>query len=83
MVLIMINDKELKCCLFCGRDTTNLCQICLYCLGERDLPKEWGRKLVEAGAWQDEFINRGCELEDRYDEESGPDDVWPDWEFFE
>ena len=70
----MLNDKELKCCLFCGRDTPNFYQICDYCLGD----KEQGQKFTERKSWQDEFLHRGCELEDRYDEESGPDDVWLD-----
>lgn len=79
MVLKKFNHEELQCCLFCGQDTFNFCQICDYCLGE----KEQGCKSIKTEAWEEEFISRGCELEDRYDEESGPDDVWPDWEPFE
>ena len=27
------NGKEIKCCIYCGRDTTSSYQICFFCTG--------------------------------------------------
>ena len=63
----MPKKRDLKCCLGCGRDTTGT--YCPRCLGKE--PKTNGGR---AERWTD------ATAEDRYDEESGPDDVYMEGE---
>ncbi len=32
----LLGTDELKCCLYCGRDTYDKSGICDYCLGDKD-----------------------------------------------
>jgi hypothetical protein len=54
---------ELRCCLGCGRDCRG--EYCQQCTGDSRCSKEPANESV------DDMIH-----EDRYDEESGPDDTW-------
>ena len=67
--------KESHCCPGCGRDTT--AAFCPACSGgdvgsRRDRDGERGRRRGRV-RWPDEVFDA-----DRYDEESGPDDVFDD-----
>lgn len=65
--------SEPKCCLFCGRDTRDRSGICWHCtLPGYDVGI---RRDVRGGHRPDDPEA----LEDRYDDESGPDDVVVDW----
>ena len=57
-------------CRGCGRyDTRQPSQLCWTCLG-------WGRSSPKHAA--PHGMGQHEAMEDRYDEESGPDDVFPD-----
>jgi len=36
-----LGGSNLKCCLFCGRDTRTRSGICWRCLGYKEPPKNW------------------------------------------
>jgi hypothetical protein len=40
----MSDEKELRCCLFCGRDTTSKSMICVRCIGR---PAKMSKKRTE------------------------------------
>lgn len=42
-------DREVQCCLYCGRDTTSKSQVCVRCTGPNDLGRdeERGRKQLQ------------------------------------
>ncbi len=58
---------SLRCCEGCGRDTRSATGYCSRCIGR---PRVASRS--------DGDLRSPMEYEDRYDEESGPDDVCDD-----
>jgi len=42
-------SPNLRCCLFCGRDTTARCQICARCFGEN-------RRVGRRRQWDDSAV---------------------------
>jgi hypothetical protein len=61
--------SKLKCCIYCGRDTTDRHGMCQQCLGMGIYSSEYrGRPAVKARETMMDY-------EDDYSEESGPDSV--------
>ena len=64
---------ELRCCLFCGRDTRHRSGICNRCVRHGS----FGKRKTELLDRTPLAFDGPC-LEDRYDDESGPDDICDD-----
>lgn len=58
--------QEVRCCLFCGRDTRSRCQICSRCLGEDDGHQEseperpWPQQIGEDDYSEDSDADSVC-----------------------
>jgi len=61
------------CCIRCGRDTTNVGGLCGECLGTHRRNPFYSQEYKGRKCRAD--IVRPMDSEDRYDEESGPNDV--------
>ena len=66
-------QREVRCCLFCGRDTRHRSGICNRCTQRGS---SGGRRTEQLDRSTLDF--EGPCLEDRYDDESGPDDICDD-----
>lgn len=67
--------EEVHCCLFCGRDTRAKDEVCYCCKSGKPSKQIHSDRLGRTEKNFDIEFD-----EDRYDDESGPDDIYDDSE---